>query len=104
MSSADLRSLGGAPALQGIKIRLSVSEGPLADPRFLAAMDLSTAFPFFKVGAAATGMIFPFGRTVVNCCTGSLPSLVAATVEILGCASRSKYVGIGVGSGTRRGG
>lgn len=98
MLSKFIRSFGPALVLRGNKIRRSVSDGPLADSRCSAAIDLSNALAFFAVGAYVTGMVFPFQKTVVDFCTGSVLTLKATMVVMLGRAGECKFVGAGRGA------
>lgn len=101
MSSASLRSFGGAPVLQGKTIRRSISDGFLDCPECSAAIDIFCVLPFLKIGAAVTVMVFSFRITFVHCCTGSLLALVAVMVTILvgagACMCVEARVGVRVG-------
>lgn len=99
MSSASLWSLGDARILRGKRIQHPISDGPLTDAGFSATIDLSTAYPFLEVGAAATGMIFLFRGMVVYCYTWSVLGSDAAMVANLGCDGWYWYVSVGVGTG-----
>lgn len=95
--SASLRSLGGAPALQGSKIRRSVSDGPLDISGYSAAMNLSNRLPLFEVGTSATKIVFPFRRTVIFFCTRSVLAPDTTTVVMVGRSSGCMYVREGYG-------
>lgn len=61
-------------------------------------MDLFCVLRLLDVGATATGMVFPFQRTVVHCCTGNVLAPVAATVTMLRRTGVCMYVGAGLGA------
>lgn len=103
MSYMPLWSFGGAPLLQWSINQRLVSEGPLTGPVCSAAIDLSITFPFFDIGAPTTGMVRPFQRTVIHCCTESVLAPEAAIVIMLGRVGRCEYVGAGVGARDGRG-
>lgn len=58
-------------------------------------MYLSTAFSFLEVSIPTTGMVLPFRRMVVYCCTGSVQASEAVMVAMLGFDG---YVEAGVGA------
>lgn len=103
MLSTSLRSFDGANFLRRNKIWCLISDVPLAVLECSTAMVLSCALPFLKVGAAATEMVFPFGMTVVHCCTGRVLSPDAAMVTMLGRASVCVCVRAEVSAGARFG-
>lgn len=100
MFSASLRSFCGALALQGSKIRSSVSDCPLAGHRCFAIMKIFSGLPLFEVGNPATRMVFLFRSTLVHCCTGSVLSPDASTVAMLGRNERCEYIGDAVVAGS----
>lgn len=69
MSRVSVRSLVGTLVLWIKSIGPSLSENSLTGPAYSAAIDLSTMFPFFEIGAAATRIVFLFQSTVVHCYT-----------------------------------
>lgn len=98
MSSASLRSFTGARVLWGNRIRRSISDELLTGYRGSVAIDLSSTLPFLEVKVAATGMIFPFRKTVNYCCIRSMLAPAAATAVILRRTGVKVYFGAGVGA------
>lgn len=86
-------------ALQGKRIRSSVSVGRFAAPGCSAAMDLSSCPPLIKVGATATGTVFLFLTMVVHCYTRRVLAPDAATAAMLGRSSGAECIGAGVRAG-----
>lgn len=93
MSSTSLWSFGGAPVVQRNRIRLPISDEPLIGPGCSPPVDLSYPLPFFEVGGTATGMVFPFWKTVVHCCTKSVLAREVAIVVMLGRTGICVYGG-----------
>lgn len=103
MSSDSLHSFDCVLTLRWNRIVHSPSVGLLAGPGCSAAIVVSYAFPFFDVCATVTEMVFPFWRTVVHCCTGSMLASDTATVAMLGHAGSCEYVRTEVGAEAGRG-
>lgn len=101
MFSRSLRSFSGALALRGNKIWHSVLDDLLAGPGYSAVIDLSSSLALFEVGTTATGVVFPFRSTMVDCYARSVLTLDTTTVTMLGRAGGYKYVGGAVGVETK---
>lgn len=68
-------------------------------PGCCAAIDLSTAFIIFELGAPATGIVLLLSRKVVHCYTQTVLAPDAAKDVMLTGVCLCRYIGTGEGTG-----
>lgn len=83
MLSTSLCFFGGTSALWGEMILRCRLVGFLVSSEYSVTIVLSNLFSLFEIDATATGMVFHFQDTLVQCCSGRVRAPDAATVTML---------------------